>query len=217
VMDPPYVRFCRPCDATHLWEMPFRLADLRAGLELRAGTSPPVLQPVTGLVPADQVPERFDVVRAYLRLLGPATPRMVAGYLDAPVTDVRGRWPDDAVEVDVEGERRWLLPGDVDRLDEPPEVTRLLGPFDLFLQARDRPLLVEDPARAKDLWRTLGRPGGVLADGEIVGIWRARKSGAAVTVSLELWTPTDRGAVTEQAERLADFRGLRLAGVEISA
>jgi hypothetical protein len=184
---------------------------------LRAGTSPPVLQPVTGLVPADQVPERFDVVRAYLRLLGPATPRMVAGYLDAPVTDVRGRWPDDAVEVDVEGERRWLLPGDVDRLDEPPEVTRLLGPFDLFLQARDRPLLVEDPARAKDLWRTLGRPGGVLADGEIVGIWRARKSGAAVTVSLELWTPTDRGAVTEQAERLADFRGLRLAGVEISA
>jgi hypothetical protein len=57
----------------------------------------------------------------------------------------------------------------------------------------------------------------VLADGEIAGTWRARKSGAAVTVSVELWTPTDRGAVTEQAERLADFRGLRLAGVEISA
>ena len=217
VMDPPYVPFCRPCDATHLSEMPFRLAALRAGLELQAGTSPPVLQPVTGLIPTDEVPERFDVVRAYLRLLGPATPKMVAGYLDAPVTDVQSRWPDDAVEVDVEGERRWLLPGDVDRLDEPPDVTRLLGPFDLFLQARDRPLLVKDPARAKDLWRTLGRPGGVLADGEIAGTWRARKSGAAVTVSVELWTPTDRGAVTEQAERLADFRGLRLAGVEISA
>ena len=74
---------------------------------------------------------------------------------------------------------RWLLAGDADRLrGDPPTVTRLLGPFDLFLQARDRALLVDDPARAKDLWRTLGRPGGVLVDGEIVGTWRARKAGS---------------------------------------
>jgi hypothetical protein len=218
VMDEPYRRFCGVCDAVHLYEMPFRLAALRAGLELQAGTSPPVLQPVPGLAPAAEVPPHLDVVRAYLRLLGPATPQQVAGYLDAPVRDVKAHWPADAVEVSLDGERRWLLEADADRLDDPaPAVTRLLGPFDLYLQARDRPLLVPDPAHAKDLWRTLGRPGGVLSGGEIAGTWRARKAGSALSVSVELWRPADRAAIGEQAERLAGFRALPLKGVEVSS
>jgi hypothetical protein len=220
VMDEPYLRFCRPCDAVHLYEMPFRLAALRAGLELEPGTSPPVLRPVPGLAPAEHVPDRLDVVRAYLRLLGPATPQHVAGYLDAPVKDVKARWPADATEVSVDGERRWLLADDLDRLDDrPAPATRLLGPFDLYLQARDRALLVGDPDRAKDLWRMLGRPGGVLVDGEIAGTWRARKAGAAATVFVELWSPASpavRTAIGEQAERLAAFRHIRLSGVEIA-
>ena len=217
VLDEPYLRHCRPCQATHVHEQPFRLAALRAGLELEPGTSPPVLRPVHGLTPADDVPERLDVVRAYLRLLGPATPQHVAGYLDAPVADVKALWPADAVAVAVDGERRWLLAEDVDRIgEEPADVTRLLAPFDLYLQARDRPLLVDDAVRAKDLWRVLGRPGGVLQDGEIVGTWRARKAGTAVTVSVDLWAPADREAITEQAERLAGFRGLRLGGVDLA-
>lgn len=217
-LDEPYLRFCVPCDAVHVYEQPFRLAALRAGLELRPGTSPPVLEPIPGLRPADQVPDRLDVVRAYLRLLGPATPKHVAGYLDAPVKDITARWPADAVEVTVDGERRWLLAADVDRPSEPPSGTRLLGPFDLHLQARDRSLLVGDPSRAKELWRTLGRPGGVLVDGEIVGTWRARKAGTAVTVSVELWTPVasaTRTAIGEQAERLASFRQLPLASLSV--
>ena len=220
VMDEPYLRSCVPCDAIHIHEMPFRLAALRAGLELQAGTSPPVLQPIPGFRPAGTVPERFDVVRAYLRLLGPATPKLVAGYLDAPVRDVQAHWPADAVELQVEGERRWLLPDDVDRLGDPPAVTRLLGPFDLHLQARDRTLLVEEPARAKDLWRTLGRPGGVLVDGEITGTWRARRSGPGVAVSVEPWGPASsavRAAIGEQAERLAHFRCVPLRTLEIAA
>src|SRR3954468_11553002 len=136
MMAPPHLRFCRPCNATHVYEQPFRLSALRAGLELEAGTSPPVLRPIPGFRPAATVPDRFDVVRAYLRLLGPATPKLVAGYLDAPVKDVQARWPGDAAEVTVDDERRWLLTDDVERLDDaPPVATRLLGPFDLFLQA----------------------------------------------------------------------------------
>ena len=218
VMDEPYRRFCRVCDAVHLYEMPFRLAALRAGLELRAGTSPPVLQPIPGLTPAAQVPPGLDVVRAYLRLLGPATPQHVAGYLDAPVKDVKNRWPDDAVEVLLDGERRWLLAEDTDRLDEPaPDSTLLLAPFDLYLQARDRALLVPDAGHAKGLWRTLGRPGGVLSGGEIVGTWRARKTGNAVTVSVELWAPVDRSAIDAQAERLAAFRRTHLDHLELTS
>jgi hypothetical protein len=216
----PYNRFCVPCDAVHLWEQPFRLAALRAGLELQPGTSPPVLQPVPGFAPAEEVPERLDVVRAYLRLLGPATPQHVAGYLDAPVTDVKAHWPDDAVEVEVDGQRRWLLAGDADRLGAgPAAVTRLLGPFDLFLQGRDRETLVADPARRTAMWPTLGRPGAVLAGGAVAGTWRPRKAGRALTVAVEPWTtlsPADRVAVGEQAERLAAFRGIRLKAVDIA-
>jgi hypothetical protein len=219
VLDEPYLRFCVPCDAVHTYEQPFRLSALRAGLELEPGTSPPVLRPIPGFAPAAEVPERLDVVRAYLRLLGPATPKLVAGYLDAPVKDVQARWPGDAVEVDVDGERRWLLEEDLDLLGRPFRGTRLLGPFDLHLQARDRALLVGDAVRAKDLWRTLGRPGGVLVDGEIVGTWRARKTGSAVRVEVAPWDGADastRRAVTEQAERLAAFRGLTLKAVDIA-
>ena len=212
-----YQRFCRPCGAVHVHEMPFRLAALRAGLELEPGTSPPVLRPVPGLTPAETVPPHLDVVRGYLRLLGPATPKLVAGYLDAPAKDVQARWPEDAVEVSVDGERRWLLAEDADRVEEVPPAAgvSLLGPFDPFLQARDRPLLADDPARAKALWPVLGRPGAVLADGEVAGTWRPRKTGSTLTVAVELWTPVPHEAVTEAAERLAAFRGVSLRDVHI--
>jgi len=129
---------------------------------------------------------------------------------------VRARWPADAVEVSVAGERRWVLADDLEGLgDGPPGVVRLLAPFDLYLQARDRPLLVEDPGRAKDLWRTLGRPGGVLVDGEIAGTWRARKSVGSVGVTVSLWSRARQDAIAEHAERLAAFRGLRLSSLEV--
>jgi hypothetical protein len=216
-MAPPYLRYCRTCDATHLYEQPFRLAALRAGLELQPDTSPPVLQPIPGSSPPDEVPAHLDVVRGYLRLHGPGTPQQVAGYLDAPVADVRAHWPEDAVEVRVEGERRWALSGDVDRLTAGPAGTiRLLGPFDPYLQTRDRSLLVPDRARAEDLWRTLGRPGAVLVDGEVAGTWRPRKRGPQLTVQVEAWSAVPRAALEEQAARLAAVRGSRLAGVELS-
>jgi len=219
LMDPPYLRFCRPCNATHLHEMPFRLAALRAGLELEAGTSPPVLRPLPGFQRAARTSQRYDVVRAYLRLLGPATAKHVAAYLDAPVKDVRDRWPADVVEVSVEGEPRSVLAADVDRFHaESLTPTRLLGPFDLFLQARDRRLLVSDPAHAKALWPVLGRPGAVLAGGEIAGLWRPRKAARSLRLLIELWTSNTasvRASITEQAERLAAYRQVPLSGIDL--
>jgi hypothetical protein len=216
-MDEPYLRFCRPCNATHLYEMPFRLAAVRAGLELRPGTSPPVLQPIPDFAPASEPSPRFDVVRAYLRLLGPATPKHVAGYLDAPVMDVKARWPEDAVEVSVDGETRWLLAEDADALTGgAAPTTRLLGPYDLYLQGKDRPLLVDDPAHAKALWPVLGRPGAVLVDGEVAGTWRPRQSGGKLRVQVTLWRKASSAEVEAQAGRLAVFRGVRLAGVDFA-
>lgn len=219
-LDGPYVRYCRPCDAVHCYEQPFRLSALRAGLELQPGTSPPVLQRIKGWHgPAAKPPRRLDPVRAYLRLLGPATPKQVAGYLDAPVAEVKQHWPDDAVEVDVDTgdgvRRRSILAGDRELLDDPGDLggaVRLLAPYDLFLQARDRELLVPDPARRKTMWVVLGRPGAVTLDGDVVGVWRPRASGRKLRLAVELWRDVPEEALVEQAERLAAHRGVTLAG-----
>ncbi|MFG1721168.1 winged helix DNA-binding domain-containing protein [Micromonospora chalcea] len=220
LMPEPYLRHCRPCDATHLYEMPFRLAAVRAGLELRLDTSPPVLERIRAFRPAATPGDRFDLIRAYLRLLGPATPKHVADYLDAPVKEVKARWPRDAVEVSVDGETHWLLAADEAALaSADATTTRLLGPFDLFLQAKDRATLVPDAARAKELWPVLGRPGAVLADGELAGAWRPRKSGRTFTVAVQPWrklTGSTRDAVVAEAERLAAYRGVSLAGVDFA-
>ncbi|MFB8228965.1 DNA glycosylase AlkZ-like family protein [Cellulosimicrobium sp. NPDC055967] len=230
----PHLRWCRSCGATHSYEQTFRLAALQAGLELEPGTSPPVLRRVPGLDPplygrlGVEAEPRLDVVRGYLRFFPAASVQDVAGFLDAPVKDVRGRWPDDAVRVDVPdadpGARpvdRWALADDVEQLagaaarlrdaraGAGTPVVRLVGPYDLYLQLRDRATLVPDAARAKDLWRVLGRPGAVLADGEVVGTWRPRASGRRLTVLTDPWVSWDAGladAVGEQAERLRAFR-----------
>ena len=222
VMPEPYLRYCRACQATHLYEMPFRLAALPAGLELQLDTSPPVLQRITGFRKAANTTERFDVIRAYLRLLGPATPRDVAEYLDAPLAEVKQRWPQDAVEVSVGREKRWLLGADAPALESVPDaaVTRLLGPYDLFLQARDRETLVPEASRAKQLWPVLGRPGAVLVDGELIGLWRPRKVGNGLSVTVEPWDRLSRpkqGTIVDQAERLAAHRGLPVKSIAIGA
>ncbi len=220
VMPEPYLRFCRACDAIHLYEMPFRLAAVRAGLELQPDTSPPVLQRITGFKKAAKPSTAFDPIRGYLRLLGPSTPKHVADYLDAPLKEVKEHWPEEVVEVKVGKETRWLLAGDEPALEgAQAKLTRLLGPYDLFLQAKDRPTIVPDTAHAKQLWPVLGRPGAVLADGDLVGVWRPRQSGKKFTLAVQPWgklTAATRAAVAAEAEKLAAYRGVTLTGVDFT-
>jgi hypothetical protein len=215
-LDPPYLRECRPCQAVHTYEQPFRLAALRAGLELEPGTSPPVLRRIPlWRGPSARVPEHLDPVRGVLHFLGPATPKLVAAYVDAPVAEVSARWPEDLQPVEVEGQRLDALADDVPALSgaEASGVVRLLGPFDLFLHGRDRDLVVPDPTARKDLWRTLGRPGGVLACDEVVGSWRPRASGRKLRLVVSIWNGGDHPAgLDTEAERLAALRGLSFAG-----
>lgn len=215
----PFLRFCRSCDATHVWESTFRMAALFAGLELEPATSPPVLRripawprrPAGFATDPTVAPPQLQPIRAYLRLLGPATPAEVAGFLDTTASVVKQHWPPDAVEVWVAGKRKWLLG---DRM-EPAPVVRLLGPYDLLGQGTDRELLVPNAAHRKQLWPTLGRPGPLLADGEIVGWWRPRATGKKLDLEVLLWRPqaTSRDAIGKQAERLAAHRGLMLGSV----
>ena len=224
VLTEPHIRDCVPCGTRHPWEIPFRLGGLYAGLELTPGTSPPVLQRIPGWPrrtcgPAEDplaVPERLQVIRAYLRLLGPATPNDVAAYLDSTVSEVKARWPAEAVPVEVDGRRAWMLPG-ADAAGSVDDLVRLLGPYDLLLQGRDRELLVPDRNRHRALWPVIGRPGAVLVGTDVVGTWRPQASGRKLTVRLDLWQPVGaavRSRVVEEAERLAAHRGVSLAGLE---
>ncbi|MET7752261.1 crosslink repair DNA glycosylase YcaQ family protein [Micromonospora sp. NPDC005367] len=97
--------------------------------------------------------------------------------------------------------------------------TRLLGPFDLFLQVRDRAALVSGTAHAKELWPVPGRPGAVPVDGELVGSWRPRKAGNTLTVAVQPWqklSATTRDNIGEQAERFAAYLGIPLADVKFA-
>jgi hypothetical protein len=191
-----------------------RASFLAAGLELQPGTSPPVMQRRTGA----KRPSKPDLkaltalVRAYLRLLGPATPAHAAGYLDARRADVEQAWPDDLVEVQLGKATTWLPAECEAAFASPPqtEVVRLLGGFDPYLQARDRDLIVPDKAVQKALWPVLGRPGAVFVDGEVAGAWRPKASGKKLTVVIEEFAPLPppvREQIDAEAERVAAVRG----------
>lgn len=214
-----YGIWCRGCQATHVPESLFRMAAFFGGLEIEPETSPPVLRRIPGwprrsagaAADPSAAPEHLQPIRTYLRLLGPATPAEVAGFLDTTAAVVKQHWPEDAVEVRVEGKRKWLL----GELREAEPVARLLGPYDLLAQGGDRELLVPDQSHRRVLWPILGRPGPLLAAGEIVGCWRPRTKGTKLDLETQVWQPklVTRKAIEDQAERLAEHRDLTLGSV----
>ncbi|MBK1788959.1 winged helix DNA-binding domain-containing protein [Prauserella cavernicola] len=208
-------RWCRGCQATHIHEQLMRLATPIAGIRLEPGTSPATLAP---LAKRPRIPTTADVagatriVQSYLRLHGPATASDAAGFVGTTRTTVADRlWPADLAEVTVDGRPAFLPAEHLPELENPPEpaFVRLLPPWDPLLQARDRAVLVPDKAHQKELWKILGNPGAILADGEIAGFWRTRSAGKRLEFTMtELWPlPTSARAATEQeAERVAQAR-----------
>jgi hypothetical protein len=205
---------CRACAARHISGTLFQLVGVLAGVALDRSRGDTWLAPVPGRAAIPTAAAgTADLVAAYLRVLGPATPAEAAKFLDTTRTAVRPAWPlDELAEISVDGRRTWLPADRVDALRsaQRPDLVRLLPPSDPYLQAKDRDLLVPDNARQKEVWRVLGSPGALIVDGEVAGTWRPRKSGARLELTL---TPFDRvpprvrkGAEAE-AERVAAARG----------
>ena len=224
VLAEPYLRFCRPCDAVHTLRAavpagrPARRARARAG-HLAAGAAAGSRTGAgdRGARPARRRPRVPAAARPGHAAARRRVPRRPGQGREGALAGRRRRghaWTASA---------RWLLAdGRRPASTRPPaEVTRLLAPVrPLPAGAGPRARWSPTPDRAKDLWRMLGRPGGVLVDGEIAGTWRARKSGSAVTVSVELWAPVDRrparraGRATGRVPRVGARRrrGDRLTG-----
>ncbi|WP_370970810.1 DNA glycosylase AlkZ-like family protein [Amycolatopsis sp. cg9] len=214
-LPPSFSRWCRGCNATHIQEQLMRVAAPHAGVRLVAGASPATLAPLEGRGRMRRTPDpaaATKVVEDYLRLNGPASPGEAAEFVGTAKAVVDRTWPADLAEVEVAGRRKYLPPDRLEALENPPEpdVVRLLPPLDPFIQARDKALLVPDPARRKEVWKMLGNPGVLLADGDIAGTWRTKGSGAKLTFTVTAFDPL-RPAVREDAEaeaaRVAAARG----------
>jgi hypothetical protein len=212
---------CRRCRATHIVETLFRTAVLPAGIAFAARGRGVTFEPIPAWagVPHEAAGTEH-LVAAYLRLHGPATRADVAAFLGTKPAALTGPWPDELAEVVVDGQPRSIPAAAVDDLlaaPDPPGL-RLLPPSDPWLQARDRDFVVPDRAHSEALWPILGRPGAVLVDGEIAGVWRARKAARRLDVTVTPFrrlAAAPRRSLDDEAARLAAARGVSDAAVEL--
>lgn len=129
-----------------------------------------------------------------------------------------------------QGQRLWaLIAGEVTAVDagsvltadlsefqknaSPTGTLRLLGPHDPYLDANGRDLLLPDKKLQRKVWRTVGNPGAVLLDGQIVGVWRQRKQGKQLSMTVDSFRPLTgelKQKITEQAEMYAVFLKMAL-------
>jgi hypothetical protein len=165
---------------------------------------------------------RADLLRRYLHCYGPSTRKDFAAWVGVQTGDVGPWWTtleDELVPVERDGGKAWLLAEDLDALRSPPAArgVRLLPPRDPFTQMRDREVIV-DKRHHREVWRPVGEPGTLLADGAIAGIWRPRKNGRTLTLTVTPFaslTTRRRKQVGDEAEHVADLRGAAKVEVEL--
>jgi hypothetical protein len=210
--------WCRPCNCHHVSEQLLRLTALPAGVRLDFDSKPLTFSPIPRWRrPAGSPAATAELVRTYLRFFGPATIKEAAAFLGTSVTEARPSWPDGLVEVDVDGRAGWLPAGALGALRgaPSPRFVRLLPPSDPYLQARDRTLIVPERSRHKELWAVLGSPGAVLVDGEVAGVWRAKRAGRdRLELTVRPFRPLtggERAELDDEAERVGAVRGARVS------
>lgn len=170
--------------------------------------------------PAAPATARAQLVRRYLHWFGPTTVEHLAAWAGLAKPHAASLWAttqSDLVAVDASGTTAWLHADDEAALrDADPAAVagvRLIGPGDPLLQAKDRAVLVDDPAVQKRLWTAIPTTGLVLDGTTAVATWKAKKAGKRLAV-----TATALGRrkpdLADEAERLAETRGCTSASVE---
>jgi hypothetical protein len=176
-------------------------------------------QPTIWCVPRPEIEPRsarHELVRRFLHVMGSGTAESFgrwAGVVDPQARATFAELTPELVAVRTPIGDAWILASDEASFRRDgavsPAPARLLPSGDTFTLAwaRDRELLVPDPARRAELWTSRVWPGALLLDGELAGTWR--RAGAAVDVTP--WRPL--GA----AERIAieaEVAGWSLPGVD---
>jgi hypothetical protein len=205
---------CRSCGARHIASNVWQHSGLPGGVQVESRGKDATLGPIKNWPGVPDKNEGIeDLIRLYLRMLGPATPAEVAKYFGSAPAEMKKVWPDDLVEITVDGRRSWLPKASLPDLKSAKASSgvRLIPAMDALLQARDRDLLVPGRDRQKEVWRALGNPGVVLVDGEISGVWRAKMAGRKridLTVTpFGSFSAKTRKAVEAEADQVARGRG----------
>lgn len=157
----------------------------------------------------DAVDALREVTRRFLGAYAPLTVEDLAlwwgGYGPARGRRMLAALGEEAVEVDVEGQRAWVL-----ARAEPPDAARLLPAFDPWVIGASRgAAALLDPRYRARVYRGQGWISPVvLVNGRMVGVWRHAREGRRLLVEIE---PFDRlparvrAQVEAEAERLAAF------------
>lgn len=135
---------------------------------------------------------RHELVRRFLRTYGPATHSQLAAWAQTSPAYAKGLFAaveDELAPVRLHGRKAWILRDELDRLLDPPAAggVRMLHGHDPYVVQPDRRSLVPDDALRTALFPAVGRPGVVLHAGRIAGLWRARKKGEVLAITVE-WT-----------------------------
>jgi hypothetical protein len=151
-----------------------------------------------------------EILRRFLWAYGPARPADFRSWFgsDVPFEDVE--------EVEVEGRSAFVLAGDTE-FPELEKSVRLLPEYDVYVMGfRERDVLVPPRVREQVAAHRRGRyegPAGVrfvLADGVAAGLWERKKTAKRLELSVAPAARLNRAAARREAERYAEFLGVRL-------
>ena len=179
---------------------------------------------LSGPIPdTDPGAARAELLRRYLRCYGPSTRADFSAWLGVRASDAGPWWSlveDELTEVEF-GRKTWILTENLDALQSArtPKGVRLLPPRDPYTQLRDRGTII-DKQYHRDVWMAVGDPGTVLVDGQIAGVWRPRKRGRKLTITLKPFDtlPTrSKKPLQAEAEQVATLRGASSVDVEFDS
>jgi Winged helix DNA-binding domain len=131
------------------------------------------------------------LVTRYLHAYGPATPRHFARWLSIlprRAVELFDHLAGDLEQVDLDGDRSWVVAGDKATPPEPHRGVRLLPYFDAFAvagQPRERLYPGQAAARALTPAGQAGNYPVVLVDGVVGGVWHQRRSGRKLAITVE--------------------------------
>ena len=216
--------WCEGCQSHHAKRWLLVIASLRGRLCIsgRVGRQPEFSrtdQWVTWEAPA-AASAQLALLERYLGVYGPSKPGDFTDWAGISKPQGKRIWEaaaDELIDVSVDGAAAGaILKTDESTLADPPALSgvRLLGPGDPLLLGRDRELLVPDAAVRKRLWTAIPTTGLILAGGHGIALWKAKKSGKRLDVTIDRFAKGGtKQAVEEAAERLGPHRGVSSVAV----